>query len=654
MLNLIPKPTEHIEVTPTSIPQEPKKKVKLILSSNNKASSFSNEKLLQEFNSLPSTEHDLPLEFQERENQYNEIAKTLTEKSKAREDFMKGMITIPKEGKHYFIKERITENDGFHSLQIRSYILGMMRTQKGEGVSFEFSEVPEIIQKKHDMNTIKFYPGKVSASGEIDLNHWSLWYLKNQPEDIRSLQESDWEPLEMSKERISDVEEMLLQDDWKKTGFIDKELTVNESIETTESLAAGDDGDDVSKEEAGNRVAGSDSIQCPLVEEFMDRESNFLEDVKAKGVQVFLSKAGAKTTSFYSSLESPDLLPPAPPITSLDLVGMSNDIESWCVFRNVPYFYQRLKDYEKIESSLHTNRPWVPVRLPSIINYYETLPNYYKSHRLVQAVVSCLERFHPRMSRKHKELLINQLCNLITPRNPQKYLFLQEYINLPDSDEEEQAEEEEEEQLEFEIDKETGMVTGLKQKKHEISGSEGSGEEDDGDLIKKKEKKEKKHAKKGKSKHDSDEESDEDDGKKKKKDKEKKAQGKGKKGKEEEDEEAEDEEEDEDEGFQQNEEFRQRIIKSFEKKEESSLSPDEQLQLLLGESIETTNQEDFTFDITDRTIDWFTMDLENPDGIVPSTLTFYDNKDGYWDHWIKEKRDRAGLPEISNRPYFKH
>ncbi|OMJ95314.1 hypothetical protein SteCoe_1374 [Stentor coeruleus] len=653
MLNLTPKPSETIEKHSPSVPQEPKKKVKFLLTSDNKGSSYSNEKLLQEFESLPSTEHNLPLEFQEREDQYNETIKILLEKSKARDDYIKGMVTIPEEGKHYFIKEKIDENDGFHSVQIRSYISTMMRNKKSEGSGVEYHKLPDSIFKNHDMNTIKFYPGKVSATGEIDLNHWSLWYLRNQPEDIAALQESDWEPLEMNKERISDAEEMILHDEINKNELVDKEQETGESTEISENLATEEGGSDELKDESGNRASGSDSLQCPMIDEFMDREYNFYEELRAKGMHVYLSKAGAKTTSFYSALESPDYLPPAPPVTSLDLVSLSNDIENWCLFRNVPHFYQKLKEYDKMEDSLFTDRPWIPVRLPSIINYYETLPNYYKSHRLVQAVVSCLERFHPRMSRKHKELLINQLCNLITPRNPQKYLFLQEYINLPDSDEEEGVKEEDEEQVEFEIDKETGMVTGLKQKKHEMSGSESSEDEDE-DLAKKKEKK---SAKKGKSKHESDEESDEDD-KKKKKGKGKEAQGKGKKGKEEDDDDDDDDDEEEEEeleGYVEDEnEFRPRVIKSFDTKEETALSPDEQLQMLLGESIETTDQDDYTFDIVDRNVDWFTMDLENPDGIIPSTLTFYDNKDGYWDHWIKEKRDRAGLPEISNRPYFKH
>ena len=75
---------------------------------------------------------------------------------------------------------------------------------------------------------------------------------------------------------------------------------------------------------------------------------------------------------------------------------------------------------------------------------------------------------------------------------------------------------------------------------------------------------------------------------------------------------------------------------------------------MLGEKITSNEDDDEEFDIVDRKIDWFTRNHENPDGMIPCTITFYDNNDGYWDHWIKIKRERAGLPEITVRTYLKH
>jgi hypothetical protein len=45
--------------------------------------------------------------------------------------------------------------------------------------------------------------------------------------------------------------------------------------------------------------------------------------------------------------------------------------------------------------------------------------------------------------------------------------------------------------------------------------------------------------------------------------------------------------------------------------------------------------------------------LEDPHPIIP--LHYYDNDDGFWDEYIKEKHDRWGQHDmITNRRFFKH
>jgi len=83
------------------------------------------------------------------------------------------------------------------------------------------------------------------------------------------------------------------------------------------------------------------------------------------------------------------------------------------------------------------------------------------------------------------------------------------------------------------------------------------------------------------------------------------------------------------------------------------LSPEDQLKKAMGHSKKKKVEENIDFNLVDRNINWFERNHENSDGLIPSTITFYDNKDGYWDHWIKTKRERAGLPEIGSRPYFR-
>ena len=76
---------------------------------------------------------------------------------------------------------------------------------------------------------------------------------------------------------------------------------------------------------------------------------------------------------------------------------------------------------------------------------------------------------------------------------------------------------------------------------------------------------------------------------------------------------------------------------------------------MLGEEVKSDQgTEIYVKELPDFKVDWFTVENENPDGSIPSSVTYYDNEDGYWDDYIKAKRERNGLPAMTRRPYFKH
>mmetsp|Transcript_807 Transcript_807/g.107 ORF Transcript_807/g.107 Transcript_807/m.107 type:complete len:80 (+) Transcript_807:1361-1600(+) len=74
----------------------------------------------------------------------------------------------------------------------------------------------------------------------------------------------------------------------------------------------------------------------------------------------------------------------------------------------------------------------------------------------------------------------------------------------------------------------------------------------------------------------------------------------------------------------------------------------------IGGDLQDENESYNSKNIPDFPIDWFSYNCENPLGMVPSTINYYDNDDGYWDDWIRTKRERAGLPSITFREHFKH
>lgn len=680
MVNL--KPGKEEDAAP-ALPST-KKKVKIPISSLPDCTEESTPSTLNRFFTLPHSKHELPVALQERESQMNEVSNMFKQRVEDYENYIKAMREMPTEGKHFIIKSRIGQPGNIESREIRSYILTTLRANRTEGVSL-ISELPKNIMNETDESQLKYYPGlKIGDKIEYDEDHWANWYLKNQPKDIQQIAESDWEPIEVDRERTDE--------------FLQK-ISKSESFE---GLNDNEDGE-AAKEEPNDHPQGkqnvnldaatdlkrTNSFQTFANEEFLERKHNILDEIRNLPIQDFLQNPEFVSTTFQSSLEDPDMLPPVPPSTPMDLMGLNNEIESWCVFRNIPYFYRYLKTLDGMDERFKTDAPWVPVKLPSLLNYYEMLPNFFKNHRLVQGFTLCMERFHPKMPRKQKELMLNRLCNLLAPRDPEKYLFLQEYFDVKvesDSSDDEFGEKEVEEINSDDLD------ALEKQEYEEVlsdSGSEGSSEEENIRKqmeLRKLQRKTKKHVVKKHSNSDESEEEEEDaykiraEAKKAREEKKQKGEKKAKaraRGNEEDSDFDEDEDENENEDDENLEDENSSVENSYFDSDEQEfddnpkllltgkreLNPEEQLQKMLGagekSDEDSENEEDEEenvehFEIPDYEIDWFTRNHENPDGLLPSSITFYDNKDGYWDDWIKVKRERAGIPEISVRTYLKH
>ena len=619
-LNLkIPTTDESPMETPEVPPPIPKKKKKITLKPQVQETFFSHNESFSKFRDLPREDLELPEELVKKNDEYNGPKNLLLKQTEAYQHYIKSMLEVPQEGVHFSVKDAGKEDAAIESNALRSYVSGMVRFRKSEGNSFHNSEIPEGAYGIGDVSQIKYYPGSTPSTTD-ELNAWARWYISKQPKELRSVEDGNWEPPDIEKERISDYERTLNQEANSNRRRKPKpDDSENENEKNEEKVNADNESESFA---GGAKINKSQYFQGEAAEEFLERKHDIFDDLKSLPVQDFITSSNLTSISFSSTLESPDMLPPTPPTTSMDIVGFNNDLENWSVFRNIPHYYRALKDFDKINEITYTDKPWVPVRLPSVLNYFETLPNYYKNHRLVQGVTLCLERFHPNVSRKHKELLINQLCNLLTPRNPEKYMFLQEYFPEPEQDIDEAEED---------MD---GTHEG-KSKKSLSDSSDGSSSDFEAQLarsIKIREKKRQKKLKEDEDQLEADEEENDDIS--------------DKSGNESSDYLSDDFDSSEEEEFEDDPEKL--------KEEDEELSPEQQLQNMLGEKITSNEDDDEEFDIVDRKIDWFTRNHENPDGMIPCTITFYDNNDGYWDHWIKIKRERAGLPEITVRTYLKH
>lgn len=97
------------------------------------------------------------------------------------------------------------------------------------------------------------------------------------------------------------------------------------------------------------------------------------------------------------------------------------------------------------------------------------------------------------------------------------------------------------------------------------------------------------------------------------------------------------------------------VVETQEKDEEVEETTEMKILKILGEESGAKEQGVLEIgEIEDYGVDWFSVNDENPKGKLPITLTYYDNPDGYWDEWIRSKRDRYGPPEIVTRKHFRH
>lgn len=832
-----------LRLDPDKIVEKPavepeKKKVKFDLSKKIEPQYEKIQDVIDKINSFPTTNHEVPDEFSLLDKERSSRLKSMKYATDRYKNFIEGLRTIPTEGVHYHLRTKLGKDDGLDSLQVRSYISNLTRSLKSDGFNAGSTDVPKAALLPYDETMIKTYK-KVDNEGRIiDYSHWAQWYLNNQPKDIADLDKSDWEPVSLNFERVSDEDELINQ--------LERNEKYGNTDPQNESRAIG---------------SGTENIlQADLIEEFMEREYNFKADVRRGTLQSFLTTDYASNASFHTPLEDYNFLAPCPPKVKMDYIGFNNDMEAWGVFRMFPMIQKIAKDIRDMDEKFNTDKEWVPVKLPSLINYYETLPNYYKNHRFIQAMTLILEKYHPKVPRKRKELFINRFCNILTPKNPEKLKFLQEYlplpkgakdINLPDESEfsvddknpvaydiesegviefmgkelysdkdidpeirakieakrqnwkegdsdtvegptilaengelpesflkknpnalkegedimkkiidklypgsdvefdyleddkegnvdgiefkkfrhkhknltrgdvfevsqgaehlvlpEDYMKMEEEivietiekdddkihSDIEITIDKSTGAIKDMRTSKKlqydkRGPGYLGGGEEemmdrelesDDNDLEDS-EKSDLGDEDESDDETDSDEDDDDDD-EDESDDREissdenfmeKEGERASEEGSSDSDDDEEDDEENEDDSESVAEVSEEGSDSDSDEDEDDDdddsesdnyskqqgideiFSPEQQLKKAMGHAEKKKEKDAIEYNIIDREVNWFERNHENPDGIIPSTITFYDNDDGYWDHWIKIKRERAGLPDIGSRPYFR-
>ena len=865
----------EIPTKPQEEAEPPPKKVKFSLAPYTAPKFESAREKEAYLKTFPSGIHDLPEELSELIESQDPTYNLMDRRTQAYDTFNRALFTIPEEGVHYHRVTIVPGGASLSSPQLRSLALNSMRMHRADGGVAEEGEIPKAALQPHDKTMIKHYTRVDSEGQVIDVDHWARWYLQNQPEDISKLDESDWEPFPLRAERSDQIETIY--------SALEREELTNEDLNEEDGAVV-----------EATDVSGSNNemIQGEHLSETIMRIYDSQHEWKALPLMKMIENKNTAQFSVSTPYEKPDELPPIPPYIGNDFVSFNASIESWSVFKAMPGLVKFLNSADKLDEMFETNEPWVPVKLPSIYNYYETLPKYYQSQRLIQNVTIILEKYHPKIPRKKKETMLNRLCQLMTPRNPEKYKFLQEFLpvtrdctstnlktksggdyddheprryeissegeidimdsqsytasdldpsvkaefdarlksnpsedfqikvaefqvgsdgeipeefykrfpklaekalprlqigstgecpkveeivkqlypenedldanvdltegsiegmkfkksrhilrnkttsmtytkdenltHLPFPEEEdekdlvaEKAEAKPDEigsDIEIEFDKKTGTIkemrtfknigyeTNVRQlwKQHSFDGikmDEEEIEEEELEIQRKKHKMEKGLDGTGldndfenayDDRNDDDDDDDDDEGSDVASDEENEISGSDEidsdlyeddensdsdfieseseyeedddDDSDYDDDEEEDEEGDEDDD-EEGEESQAAINEKLSKGSKSDkfysikaadMDPSQQLKRAMGEKIEEKADGEVYYKIYDRNVDWFTTNHENNDGPLPSTITFYDNDDGYWNEWIRTKRERAGIPELGTRPHFRH
>lgn len=420
--------------------------------------------------------------------------------------------------------------------------------QRGHKRRFEL----QLKRSKFQPGDIKYYPGsELGPEPQDDPEAWVEWFINNQPKSLYGLGET-WNPedIMMNEEGHaatgSEKDEADKEAGDKEADIKDEEFDLNDSDNPEDGGYSNHNKNQTYESPMDPEYAGPHYPVDTTPETFLTTEYNFSELRQLHPDREYFEGDKKGVLIAHSPMSEIDELPIAPNNMNVEHEKGMLDLDRWAVFRIMPQLLKYKGNVNQFLDELQSRESAAgPIGLPSVIPYFETLPKWFQEQRCVQGFVTNLERYKPEMTRLAKEEMVNLLCYYLTPKDPKRLLFLQEFYQkkyLPTPSELEA--EDEYEEMDIETQKKMGVIEETAEMK---------------------------------------------------------------------------------------------VLKILG---EESGARDEAV-------VEIDNIEDYG-------VDWFTVNEENPKGKLPITITYYDNADGYWDNWIRAKRDRYGPPEIVSRKHFRH
>ena len=133
-----------------------------------------------------------------------------------------------------------------------------------------------------------------------------------------------------------------------------------------------------------------------------------------------MSDDGVKPEISYSSISGPNELPPLQPDKPLMYQKLHFGLEPWTAFRQLPALLKYERGVHEFLDNVQKGLAVCPEfkkesSPPSLWTYYETLPQWCRDHPLIRQTLFALEYSKPHLDIRQKELGLNFMASMITP-----------------------------------------------------------------------------------------------------------------------------------------------------------------------------------------------------------------------------------------------
>jgi hypothetical protein len=234
------------------------------------------------------------------------------------------------------------------------------RAKEYEEFMFKRNEIDEVFASEFDLSEVKFYPGSEKGPNpEDDIDHYSRWFVENQPKSIYQGEVTDYSDIGAKKKYVAMVRD------------------VTESTESKTMFSYLQEEDELFP---GEKYSGQPEFSL-----FERERYNVENDDDLPAVTM-------------STMLAPNELLPLPSEHTYDYQKVHWELERWTIFKGLPMMMQ----YDQVMLNFFKGMRQGTLRVPDFVNtinppslfaYYETLPKWARDHPAVRNVLMAFE-FH--------------------------------------------------------------------------------------------------------------------------------------------------------------------------------------------------------------------------------------------------------------------